>query len=540
MALENEKDNELFEEQPQVEMETSDRPELLDEVLAEEPKTTPKSAKREKKPFDPRRLKAGSIATALTVIVVAAIILLNVVVGLVEKKFPMTLDTSAIGLYTLSDEAEAFVKGIDKEVTITVCMPESELSSPQIGIEEFDNTYKQLHAALADFTRLSNGKVTVKYIDLASDPTAAAELAKLGADDGDILFTCGELTRVTTLAEDYTNYGITELQSYYQYYYSLPTITSMVENTLAVNIHAVTADKDTTVTILTGHKEESPTVSVLESLLKQQGYRVEQVNITTAATFAADSRMAVIPAPAEDYTDAEITALRTWLQNGDKYERHLLYFPSMACSTPKLDTFVEDTYGVKISGDVVFQPNAANRPQVSNSYAYYFSYATTAASDFTAAGTRVMNAMNRVLYKSDKAAGQLSTLYAFPEGTQMQSVLDEKAEPVDTTDTNAIGAILAYNVSNQCESYAAVFGGTMMLQYFDSMPENEALVTAVVNGILGNEGAAELPGKTVTDNTLFNVETMSAAYTLFVIFAILLPVATLVVCLLVFLKRRHL
>ena len=66
------------------------------------------------------------------------------------------------------------------------------------------------------------------------------------------------------------------------------------------------------------------------------------------------------------------------------------------------------------------------------------------------------------------------------------------------------------------------------------------MVTAVVNGILGNEGAAELPGKTVTDNTLFNVETMSAAYTLFVIFAILLPVATLVVCLLVFLKRRHL
>ena len=149
MAMENEKDTELFEEQQEVAVDTSDKQDLLDEVLEElsgnekSPKSTPK---KEKKPFDTRRLKAGSMAMGLTVIVVVAVFLFNLVVGLVEKRFPLILDTTAQQLYTLTDEFKDFAADIDKEVTVTVCLPETELTNPQVGVEAFDNTYKQLHS----------------------------------------------------------------------------------------------------------------------------------------------------------------------------------------------------------------------------------------------------------------------------------------------------------------------------------------------------------------------------------------------------------
>lgn len=543
MAMENEKDNELFEEQQEVAVDTSDKQDLLDEVLEElsgnekSPKSTPK---KEKKPFDTRRLKAGSMAMGLTVIVVVAVFLFNLVVGLVEKRFPLIVDTTAQQLYTLTDEFKDFASGIDKETTVTVCLPETDLTNPQIGVEAFDNTYKQLHSALEHLNRLSDGKVTVKYLDLSADPTAATEMAKLNATEGSILFTCGSLSRVTSLTEDYTNYGMQELYNYYYSYGSMPEIRSMVEHTLAVNLHAVTADKSTTATLLIGHKEEASTISLLTALFKQQGYAVEQVDITTAATFAADSRLAVIAAPNEDYTDDEITALRTWLANGDNYERHLLYFPVTTCATPKLDTFVADTYGITVTNAVSIQENPTNRPQNTGSYALYFSYAETQATAFTEGGARVRTALNRILQKSDKAVGTVSPLYLFPEGTKQQDVLSETAEAVATADKNAAGAMLAKNTVNGHDSYAMVFGSATYLQFFDSDPENEDLILQVVNGVLDNKEALNLPGRAVTGSNLFNVGSMSTAWVLFTLFVLILPLGTLAICLVVFIKRRHL
>ena len=43
---------------------------------------------------DARRLRVGTAATVFTVVVVAAIFLLNIIVGIVEERWPCTIDTT--------------------------------------------------------------------------------------------------------------------------------------------------------------------------------------------------------------------------------------------------------------------------------------------------------------------------------------------------------------------------------------------------------------------------------------------------------------
>ncbi len=67
-----------------------------------------------------RRLRYGSAATAVTAIVIVAVILLNVIVGIVADRFPITLDLSSEKLYSISADSEKVIDGVKNELEIVV------------------------------------------------------------------------------------------------------------------------------------------------------------------------------------------------------------------------------------------------------------------------------------------------------------------------------------------------------------------------------------------------------------------------------------
>ena len=52
--------------------------------------------------FNSRRFKHGSLATAMTVGFVAAVVLVNVIVGLLVERFPMNIDLTDNQIFELS------------------------------------------------------------------------------------------------------------------------------------------------------------------------------------------------------------------------------------------------------------------------------------------------------------------------------------------------------------------------------------------------------------------------------------------------------
>ena len=61
---------------------------------------------KEKTHKDHRKLRYGTIATVMSVVVIAAVVLFNVVVGVLDDRFPLTLDMTKDSLFTLSEQSQ--------------------------------------------------------------------------------------------------------------------------------------------------------------------------------------------------------------------------------------------------------------------------------------------------------------------------------------------------------------------------------------------------------------------------------------------------
>lgn len=495
---------------------------------------------------DSRRLRVGAAATAFTVVVIAAIFLLNIIVGIVEERWPIAIDTTENQIYTLSDEATTYAKSVEKNVEIVVCASEATLTTPNTGMTEFNNMYLQLHAALDSFRSLSGGKISIKYIDLNEQPLEAATYTEMGATSGSVVIVCGENSRVLSLTDDFTDYTMEEVYMYYYYYGQSVAVSSTVESTLVTGINAVSGEKLAGVTILTGHTPDTNAISALSEMLSKRGYTVEQVDITTMTEFSADSQLMVIPGPSEDYSEAEIKRIREWVENNNAYEHHLMVVKNPVGKTPNLDTYVQDTFGIQITGDIVYETNY--NYIYSGNQSPIYSYADVAATDYAKA-TRVLAPIN-VHLKTVGTSQTITPLYTFPDTALLYNLAEAEAnnegenyEPVKgaTSDYPLVGAALSSIYTSNGNTHGIVLGSNSFLQAAVSLDENEELTVGVINAILGSEDVIiELEDKTLSSTDTLAVDSAGTALVVFVIFVILVPVGTLVACLLVFLKRRHL
>lgn len=85
-------------------------------------KTTEASLeKQQKKLKNRKKLKYGGLATAITVIFVAVVVLVNVVVTQLDKRFPNAkLDLTTANLYGISDETLDYIRNLDKDVDVAI------------------------------------------------------------------------------------------------------------------------------------------------------------------------------------------------------------------------------------------------------------------------------------------------------------------------------------------------------------------------------------------------------------------------------------
>jgi hypothetical protein len=135
-----------------------------------------------------RKLRLGATATVLTVVVVAAVMVFNVIVGILYDRFPLTLDLTADSTYTLSEESRAVAQKVNQDLEILVFMDEAMFASPTTESEDANVILRQFYRFTQDYGTLSGGKVTTKYLDMESDPTLATKYKEYGVSSSSILF----------------------------------------------------------------------------------------------------------------------------------------------------------------------------------------------------------------------------------------------------------------------------------------------------------------------------------------------------------------
>ncbi len=115
--------------------------------------------------FHTKKFRYGSVSLALTVVIVAAVILVNAIFTALSNKFLWYIDMTSEQIYTLTDDAKALLDDMntDYDVEIVLCSDKDVLES---------NTAQRfvLYTVLDIAERYDN--VSVKYVDVHTNPSA--------------------------------------------------------------------------------------------------------------------------------------------------------------------------------------------------------------------------------------------------------------------------------------------------------------------------------------------------------------------------------
>lgn len=527
--------------------------EFLSEDAAEE--ETPeqdgkaKGKKPKKSKMDSRRFRYGSMATAITAVVAVLVVVLNVVVSLLADRFPINIDLTQNKLFSLSDNSVAIAKSIDKDVQVIVFGSEDLYKNPNLDAQyyQLEALYKEIYKALQQYTSYSGGKVTVKYEDLNLNPQLATQYNKYEVTSGDILLLCGDRYQKVSFNDmfEISGDGYTQAQ----------TVSSKVELTLASRIKNVMKDKVQVITAFVGHEEDENTVSALKSIYEANGYDFKELNLASSEEIDAGTVAGLIVGPTKDFTADEIERLQKWLDNDGKLDRNLMVFADFQADCKNLYEFLNVEYGLEVTDNLVMETSLTRTFR----YSGYYPYADTADTDFTkdlSGSANVLTPLTRqiVTHKENNSENSLYNvpIITFPESAKLMKIKDatdenassedDKSFAADAYPINGMAASVkwTYVDNEQVKTNVILSGSTqMILAASQANVKNENVLMSALGAMTGVVDDINVSTKSLERDTI----TFSDSTTLIVglgVFTVGIPVIILIICLVVFLKRRHL
>ncbi len=251
-----------------------------------------------------QRFKYGTAATVLTIVVIAAVILLNVVVGLLTDYFGINFDMTSEKRMTISEETIGILKNLDREISVNIIMTEAEFRGQTYGNE--------MAEILKKYEVNSNGMVTVNYVDPLRNPTFTK------AYEADISITTGDI--IVKDESDEGNYTFIDNEDiYYWYDTNREDISGVyIERRITNAIVTLTTDQESLpmAVVLYGHGEYNTDYFGL--LLKESNYKVVYVNLMLS-DIPEGTSLVVLSAPSTDYTEEEIDKLEKYLNGWNNF-----------------------------------------------------------------------------------------------------------------------------------------------------------------------------------------------------------------------------
>ena len=333
--------------------ETPETEEAVPEKTAEEPAKEPQK-KKKKSIFNNKKFKYGSLSVVFTIMFIAGIVLINVILNLVLDRFHVEADLTSGSIFTLSDETVDYVSSLDDDISIFVTADKDELKGAG-----------QLYAQTVEFLDKMaglNSRFTVKYVNLLQDPDFTNNYVET-LQNYQVIVQSAKTGRYRILSiNDFMKYKLSDGNTYdyseasmYVSYGGL-TVTdysSSAESQLVSAIMSVSLDDPTVVTFLTGYGESDS--SALETILKDNAYVTQTVEIERVEAVPENTDILVIHGPTKDYSLDSITKVDTWLSNDGKYGKDLVFIATPdPAETPNLDEYLAE-WGIEVGKGYVLQ-----------------------------------------------------------------------------------------------------------------------------------------------------------------------------------------
>lgn len=558
-----------------------------------EKKTAPLSEeKRQQKLKVRKKLKYGGLATTVTVIVVAVIVLLNIVVTQVAKRYPNAVfDLTTSNMYQISDETLDYIKNLKQDVEIAVSTEKSNF--------ETNSTYKIIAETIDKYAGYSD-HISVTYFDTTKDPDILKKYQDSYGntiDSGKVIVSSGDRIKVYDCFSDM--FEMDEQAYQYYYYYGVGSLDSCItgfkgEQTLTTAIMNVTDSNPKSVGIISksnGDYIYSSTsanvyaMAAMQSLLDDNGYDISELDMVTDTLDTEAYDILVLPAPAVDLTTDAITKLRDFLYNDGDLGKQLVYIADFTqSSTPNLDAFLKEWNIVADNSYVNDEDSSSNQAAqivLGNGKAYSFPRVSISADEayngnLNNASLPIVAPMARpideVSANNGRTVNPLLTTsgnsYRYPLGERPAAdsgdVADlaaedttEAAEDADSAETtttsfDTTSAARSENVvmalcrdqqstgSDFIESDLIYIGSMSILDanlLTDSSYNNAEYFIGLMNGVCGKEDSIVITTKDLTKTTISATETQLRVLRVVVVFII--PLIVIVAGVVVAIRRRY-
>lgn len=326
--IDNENNNEVNEAS-----DTADEQDAKDNGAADE-KNEERSAKKVKKSartaafkssFKTKDFRFGTRSSALTAVVIAVAVVVNVLAGHLPGSLN-SIDMSSADIYSIGSQTEALLDSLEEDITISV------LSAKDSSDENINN--------LLDRYEKGSKHITVKYIDTSTDVGASDTYSNYSSNS--LIVTCGSKESVIDYYDIY--------QTDYSSYYTTGTASTDFdgEGQITSAINKVTSENSQMMYYMTGHGESEISTSV-SSMISKQNMLTSDLNLL-AEDVPEDCSVILLNGPTSDIGADEASKLIEYINNGGNLMVMLAYTDN---SQPNLEK-VLNTYGIeKVEGIVM-------------------------------------------------------------------------------------------------------------------------------------------------------------------------------------------
>ncbi len=483
-----------------------------------------------KDPNKSRRLRYGGIATAITVGVIAVIVVLNVLVTALNTRFPLSVDMTSDKRFTLSEQSKEYLKQVESDITIYLMMPKEDFES--IG-----DPGSRVPPALEQFGQV-NPKIKVEYIDLEKNPSFASQYP------GD------ELTSTSIIIESDKRHYVISTSDLFDVQYDTTTYQQyvagdVIEKTMITKIMSADVDEIPKVGIITGHNESTQKLENFKQTMTDSSYEVSEINLMTDE-IPDDMAFLVIAEPGSDYTTGELRKIDEYLEKDVNNPTLVVTFGASYSGMTNLDEFLAE-WGVKVGDGVIAETDSGR---------FYSGYPTLAIADYLtnelAPNINQYNGVTPIIMDSRP----IETLFETQNGIEVHPVIQSAETAVQlltdeegNTTEGESGVFNAMTVSskprtegeNTYTSRVIAIGST---DYFNVGTVfnclNDEIFTTMANKITGRDlEEVNISSRKLQDSSLQMTELQVTIVGL-VIFVIALPLVVLIVGLVIWIRRRHL
>lgn len=501
-------------------------------------------------------LRRGGFSLLITVLFLAAVIVLNLLVGALSERFNLEYDLSADKLSTVTEENIEYIESIKTPVSITVCAGESnyvsylssyayQLYGVGDGYTDYSDYYKQTIRFINKYPEY-NEKITVKYVDMYND-SAYGEIYQKYSNEkisyGDIIVAAvvendGAKTERHKIVSFSDVYNMVENSNGSYSYYSTYTISgNKVESALSNAIEYVLG-VDKKALLLTGHSAEATEkhFTAYEKLLTENNFDVDRQEGAVVNEISSDYDIVVIIQPSIDFQPNELDALNTFINNGDKLQKSIIYVGgSTAQRTPNLNEFLAD-WGIVVGEGMMFETSGK----------YSVSGDPTAIYMPTSYGgiVSIENVPLSIGTPVD-ANTQAETFLSSPD-TIVEAPLGASADWNDysSSDVGTYSLIASSTKTGYTDDGDKVSSAVFALSSTDFVsPRMDGLLNTqfltIINDAFAENGVVEMDFETKTITSTSFVPVESTASTIQWIFVILIPVSMLVIAIVVYIRRKN-